>query len=127
MRGFEHQNPLLTRIINENGKSIPLEVEETGLGRYRSRIPLATNAGDLTISLRDKDSDKQKILSFTAQYPKEYRLSKDLPEPIAALTSFNSALIRDSLTKSGSHRPMVHWFVFAGMLCLLAGMVLRRI
>lgn len=113
-------------IHNENGKMIPLQIEETGLGKYRAKIPVGS-AGDLTIRLHDRVSDKLKVIQYTAEYPKEYRLSKEIPEAIAALGSFSPALIRDNLTPAGSHRPILHWFVFAGMISLFSGMLLRRI
>ena len=116
-------------ILDRNGKLTPVEVEETGLGKYRAKVqlPSGETGGDLTLRLHDRDSDKLKVLQYTAGYPKEYRLSAKLSGAIAGLTGFSPALIRENLTASGSHRPMLHWFVFAGMASILGGMVLRRI
>ncbi|MDF1751325.1 MAG: VWA domain-containing protein [Verrucomicrobiales bacterium] len=113
-------------IHNESGKMIPLEIEETGLGKYRANVP-ATMAGDLTIRLHDRVNDKLKVVQYTAGYPDEYRLSSDIPDAIAALTPYQPSLIREDLTVNGSHKAAFHWFVFAGMASIFGGMLLRRI
>lgn len=114
-------------LLEANGKSRPVEIEEIGLGRYRAKIPLLKTDKQLSVRLHDQSNDKLKVLHYSAEYPAEYRLSTKMPESVASLPAFVANSVRNNLAPSNRHRSVMHWFAFAGLACLLAGMVLRRI
>ncbi|MFK5921987.1 MAG: glutamine amidotransferase, partial [Verrucomicrobiota bacterium] len=114
-------------LLDANGKSRPVDIEEIGLGRYRAKIPLLKTDKHLSVRLHDRSNDKLKVLHYSAEYPAEYRLSNKLPEALASLTTFEAKQVRAELSPTNRHRSVMHWFAFAGLTCLLAGMMLRRI
>ena len=103
-----------------------MEVKSVGLGRYRAEVPI-TEAKELTVRLHDRDSDKLKVMQYSASYPEEYRLANKLPEALMKLAGFQAETIRAEIPGNDQHRPIVHWLVFAAMACLIGGMVLRRV
>lgn len=114
-------------VLDVNGNSSPVAIEETGLGRYEARIPLDPAKTQLSLRLHDRDSDKLRVMHYTADYPAEYRLSRGMPAAFDSVTEFISEEIRDEITPATSHRSVAHWFAFAALACLLGGMILRRI
>ncbi len=114
-------------LLDANGKSRPVDIEEIGLGRYRAKIPLLKTDKHLSVRLHDRSNDKLKVLHYSAEYPAEYRLSNKLPEALASLTTFEAKQVRAELTPTSRHRSVMHWFAFAGLACLLVGMMLRRV
>ncbi|MCF6312025.1 MAG: VWA domain-containing protein [Verrucomicrobiales bacterium] len=114
-------------LLDANGKSRPVKIEETGLGRYRATIPLSKTDKQLSLRLHDRSNDKLKVLHYSTPYPAEYRLASKLPDSVAKLPPFDATKVRDQLTPTHRHRSVMHWFAFAGLACLLAGMMLRRI
>ncbi len=114
-------------LLDANGKSRPVDIEEIGLGRYRAKIPLLKTDKHLSLRLHDRSNDKLKVLHYSAEYPAEYRLSNKLPEALADLATFEAKQVRAELTPTSRHRSVMHWFAFAGLACLLAGMMLRRV
>ncbi len=112
--------------LDDRGNLTSFEVEPVGLGKYRASIPI-TGAKELTIRIRDLDSDKTKILQYMAGYPEEYRLSNQVPKALAQLDDFDASSIRTDIIPNDQPQPVAHWFVFAAMGCVLGGMVLRRV
>lgn len=113
-------------VLDENGQTQSLPVEEVGLGRYRATVPL-NDRQHLSMRVHDRDSDKLKVLHYTADYPAEYRLSSEMPEALQDAPAFDVAEIRDDLRPVSRHRPVIHWFAFAALFCIWAGILLRRI
>lgn len=111
-------------VLRAHGRGDAIPVEETGLGRYRVKVPVLPQDEQLSLRLHDRDSDKLKVLHHSEPYPAEYRLGGELPEELAQL-----AVVDEEPTESASyrHRSVTHWFVYAAMGCLLTGIVLRRI
>ncbi|MEM1442754.1 MAG: glutamine amidotransferase, partial [Verrucomicrobiota bacterium] len=114
-------------VLDGDGNTSPLAVQEVGLGRYRSEVPFGENVRRLSVRLHDRDSDKLKTLHLAADYPAEYRLSNQLPESIEALPAFVPGEIRDQIQPARQYNSVGHLFAFAALASLLAGMVLRRI
>ncbi len=114
------------QVLDSNGGMKPVEIAETGLGRYIARIPTGVSKR-LTLRLRDAEADKTKVLHFHAPYPAEYRLQSDLPEPIAALPEFDPGKIREGIQPISERQPVASWFAIAALGCLLGGILLRRI
>lgn len=112
--------------LDENGRMLPVPVEETGLGRYEVSVPLGQTK-EMSLRLHDRDNDKLKVLHHTAAYPAEYRLARGIPDSIAALPAYGAGAVAAGVEPVSRHRAVTHWFVFAAMASLLAGMVLRRI
>lgn len=101
-------------------------VREVGLGKYRADVPIE-QFSNLTLRLRDVDSNKIKVLNYDRPYPVEYRLSKTLPKAIATLGPVSAAGIRDGLEPMRTRQSIVHWFYLAAILSLLLGNLIRRI
>ena len=112
--------------LDSNGRSIPVEIEEVGLGRYRARIPLEGH-DQLTLRLHDKGHDKLKILHYHRPYPNEYVLSAEVPAAIIALDAYSNGGLTEGVEPVPSRKSIAHWFSILGLLCLFTGIVLRRI
>ena len=113
-------------LTDEQGKSTAIEVAEVGLGKYTASIPLQSRR-DFTIQLRDPASDRIRTAHFDQPYPREYNLSRVLPESVNQLDSIEPDMIRDNLVAKRNRRSIVHWFYLGALGCLLLGNFLRRI
>lgn len=112
--------------LDEHAALHEVAVEEVGLGRYRAHVALEDHES-LTLRLRDRDHDKQKVLHFHRPYPAEYRLSQALPPTLKELRPITPASIREDLTPEHRRRSVAHWACFAAITCLLAGVLVRRL
>lgn len=112
--------------LDENGKNHPVTIEETGLGRYRAALEPGDHRS-LSLRLHDRDSDKLKVLHYTADYPLEYRLSRNPPPILAGLSEYRPEAVRENLEPVSHHRPVSHWFAFAALACVWSGILLRRL
>ncbi len=112
--------------LDENGKMHDVAIKEIGLGRYETQIDLADHQR-LTLRVRDRDSDKLKVLHYHRPYPAEYRLSDALPPSLAKLPSITPDTVRDEITPQRRRRSIAHWAYFAALFCLLGSILLRRI
>lgn len=113
-------------VLDDQGQSRPVAVEETGLGRYQLEIDPGT-AKSSSLRIHDRDSDKLKILHRTAAYPAEYRLSRELPAALAGLGGYVPAAVREGLEPMTRQSRAAHWFSFAALSCLFGGILLRRL
>lgn len=112
-------------VLDDQGKTRPVAVEEVGLGRYEARLPTG-EAKTLSLRLHDRTSDKLKVLHHAAEYPAEYRLSQELPAVLAGLPTYDPAKLRDGEISATRHRNVAHWFAFAGLAAAWGGLLLRR-
>lgn len=110
---------------NTIGKQTNVEVEEVGLGRYRAELPF-NDATQLTLRLRDTDYEKQRVLTYNRPYPPEYRLSTKLPPELADLPSITSETIREDIRPVRVRHSVAHWAQLAALVCLLSGVLIRR-
>ncbi len=113
-------------VTDSQGKSTSIAVAETGLGKYTASIPLV-DRGNLTALLRDPASDRSRTLHFEQTWPREYSLSRDLPDAVEKLKSIQPDSIREELQPKRNRRSIVHWFYLAALGCLLMGNLLRRL
>lgn len=109
-------------VLRSGGRSEPVEVAETGLGRYRVTLPVSPEDGQLSLRIHDRESDKLKVLHHSSAYPEEYRLGGSIVPELASLGGADEPVI-----ETFQHKSVAHWFAFAAMASLLAGIVLRRI
>ena len=114
------------RAHDANGRSLPVEITEIGLGRYRGRIPLVGHK-KLSLRLHDEDYDKLKVLHYHRQYPKEYVLASRVPDAIADLPPYAAATLRENLNTVSTRASIAHWFSLLGLSCLFTGVLLRRL
>ncbi|MEL7498167.1 MAG: VWA domain-containing protein [Planctomycetota bacterium] len=112
--------------VDREGRLTQYEVAEVGLGRYQATIPV-DSATNLTVRLRDKDSNKLKVLHYDRPYPVEYLLSNQLPEEIEKLPSADLDQLTADLKRQPSRQSIVHWFYIAALACLLVSTLLRRV
>ena len=112
--------------LDDQGVKRTHVVDEVGLGQYAASIPLGESE-NLTVRLRDPESDKTKVLHYDRPYPREYMLSRKANAPLASLDSVSTETIRANLSPSSIRRSIAHWFYLAALLCLLCGNLVRRI
>ena len=112
--------------LNEIGKKTSVVVEEVGLGRYRAELPLES-ATQLTWRLRDTDHEKQRVLSYNKPYSSEYRLSAKLPKELEQLAAITPETIREDVKPVRVRKSVAHWAQIAALVCLLSGILVRRI
>lgn len=112
--------------IDEQGDEQPVDVRETGLGRYEASVPVASHQR-LTVRLRDADNDKTSIQHFNRSYPAEYRLSLDVPAAIAALPRPDAHRLIANVVPSVTRRAVTHFAYMGALACLIASVLLRRI
>ena len=113
-------------VFDQNGKSQPVNIVETGVGRYQAQIPLL-DQDRLTLRLSDPLHRKSKTLQWTRGYPAEYRL-KTTPDPILASTPlFKPAQIRKDLLPVRIRSSALPAFGFTAIGLLLLSVLLRRI
>jgi hypothetical protein len=112
--------------IDELGNQSQFPVRETGLGQYRSSIPLGEHQR-LSIRLRNLHSDQMQVLHYDRPYPNEYNLSRKLPQSIGSLARFEPAEIRDELIEEKTRQSIAHYFYYAALACILLGIIFRRI
>lgn len=112
--------------LNSLGELTSVEVTETGLGNYSAVIPVGQQE-TLSASLRDRDSDKLKVLHYDRPYPAEYSLQdRTLPE-LASLARFSTEKIRADISPLPVRKPVVHWFYAFALVSFLIGNLIRRI
>jgi len=112
--------------VDENGREFPVAVAERGLGRYVARIPLEAH-GKLTLRLRDKESNKLKVLHYNRPSPPEYRLSRDIPPALESSPAFVPATVRDNLQPARTRQGLESWCSLLALASALGSVVLRRI
>lgn len=68
------------------------------------------------------------VVADTEKKVEEFRKTFDtLKTEISEMPTFSADQIRAGVIPISRHQAVIHWFVFAAIACLLAGMVLRRI
>ena len=77
----------------------------------------------ISLRVHDRETDKLKVLHFSNPYPAEYRLGGEIPDELSRLAEARETIAASTY----HHRSVMHWFVFAAMLCIGGGIVLRRI
>ncbi len=112
--------------MNTVGKEFSADVREIGLGRYRVDMSLE-DTDQLTLRLRDTDHGKQRVLTYNRPYPPEYRLSAKLPPELESLPSITAETIRDEVRPVRVRQSVAHWAQLAALICLLSGILIRRI
>ena len=113
-------------LIDEQGKSNEIAVNETGLGRYVAAVPIADQK-TCTIRLRDPASDKMRFLHYNRPYPHEYSLSTEVPESLARCSSVDASSMRADLVAPQVKESVAHWFYLLALVCLLLGNLFRRV
>ena len=114
------------QIFDTDGKPQDLIIEEIGLGRYRTSIPLE-DAERLSIRLSDPIAGKSKTLQWEAPYPPEYRLQTTSPEALTKTTRYDATKLHENLLPVKVRRTATPLFVTLALLLILAGLLLRRL
>jgi hypothetical protein len=112
--------------IDEQGDEQPVDVRETGLGRYEASVPVESHQR-LTVRLRDADNDKTSIQHFNRSYPAEYRLSLDVPAAVAALPRPDAHSLTANVVPTVTRRAVTHYAYMGALACQIASVLLRRI
>jgi hypothetical protein len=112
--------------VDENSREFPVTIEERGLGRYSASLPLEGRE-KLTLRLRDKDSNKLKVLHYNRPSPPEYRLTRDVPPALAAAPAFAPASVREGLRPARTRKGLESWCSLLALASALGSVVLRRV
>ena len=113
-------------MLDDQGEETIVPVTETGLGQYRASVPMKKNS-DLTLRLRDLDSDKIKVLHYDQPYPQEYALNAKLPESLTQIKGIQADEIREGLTPQKTRKSIAWIFYLAAIISLLTGNLVRRL
>ena len=113
-------------LLSGQGKVDSVDVTEFGLGRYRASVPL-DDQSTLTLRLRDPATDKIRMLHYNRPYPREYSLSRKLPESVEQLGTVTPDEIRGNLLPQRVRQSVSWWFYLAAMVSLLTGNLIRRL
>jgi Ca-activated chloride channel family protein len=114
------------QVLDENGNTHDVTVEEIGLGRYQARVPVGQRK-HLSLRVHDKDNDKLEVKHYRAAYPAEYRLEGKTPDDLLALQSYKPDQLLAALQPARNIKPVGHWFSWFGLFTLLLGVLLRRL
>ena len=112
--------------VDRYGQKQAVDVREIGLGRYEVSHSLAGQER-LALRLLDRGHDKLSILHFLRPYPAEYQLARKVPAAIDSLTTFDVETIRADLQPVNYRRSVSHFTYGSALICLLIGVLLRRI
>lgn len=112
--------------IDQNGDSIPVTLQQTGLGQYVGKIDLHGKEA-MALRLHDTDNNKVKTIYWQSPYPAEYQLGSRIPDVLAALPIFEAENIRKDVKAQDIRKPMTSFFVLASLAFLIGGIVLRRV
>lgn len=111
---------------DENDQRQDLVLEEIGLGRYRTLIPLiGTNR--VSVRLHDTDADKLRVLHWRRPYPAEYALAGEIAPALAEAPPFSPASVRRGVRPEPSRQPVAHYAYLLSLGLMLAGLLVRRI
>jgi len=110
---------------SRDGKGEPVEVKEIGLGRYQLSVPLK---GDrMALQLADPVFSKMKTLQWTRGYPEEYRLASGFQEQFFELDEYQPESLRAGIAPIRVKSSALSLFGFLAILCLLLGVLFRRV
>ena len=112
--------------LNDQGEEAIVPVTETGLGQYRVSVPIEKNS-DMTLRLRDIDSNKLKVLHYDRAYPQEYALKQQRPESLKQVKSIKADEIREGLTPQKTRKSIAWIFYVVALVSLLTGNLIRRL
>ncbi|TLD70115.1 VWA domain-containing protein [Phragmitibacter flavus] len=112
--------------LDQNGNTQDIKMLETGLGRYQARLPLGSSK-HLSLRLHDTTEDKLEVRHYHAPYPAEYRLDGEVPDALTTLPTYYVDRLLANLPVASQPKPAGHWFSWLGLLCLLGGLILRRV
>lgn len=112
--------------LDASGRERPVDVHQVGLGRYRATVPTGGKER-LTVRLRDADHDKTSVQHFNRPYPDEYRLARDLPPAVAAMSRADAATVTADVAPHVIRRSVAHYASLAALACLVLSVLLRRL
>ncbi|GAA5496771.1 hypothetical protein Rhal01_02956 [Rubritalea halochordaticola] len=112
--------------LNQDGKSIPVSIEQSGIGTYAANLDL-TGSDKIALQVQDTADGHSKTLYWQRAYPAEYQLDSELNKLLAQSPSIDPGSIRANLTKDSVDSDSQPLFVFFGIGLLITGIALRRI
>ena len=85
--------------------------------------------GDATVEQRLQDDVRQKtkLLYHHEDYPREYRLDSTVAEGFDSLGKLSADNVFEGLPLASTKRSLQNFALIAGILCILAGILLRRL
>ncbi len=110
----------------EFGGEQPVEIQETGFGRYEAFLPMVEKH-NCSIRLLDRDAGAAKSIGWQRGYPKEYRLSTQMPDVLESLSALDEKLFHRQGKTAFRYLPARPFFVFAAMLFAILSILFRRL
>ena len=113
-------------VTEEGGKKHSLPMQQVGLGLYETKLP-DMGLGRYTVRLHDTGHGKVKVLHHHADYPAEYRLDRKPAPAFTTAAGLGQNRISEGLGSVAAKEPIAASLRIAAILCLIAGILLRRI
>lgn len=110
----------------EFGGEQPVEIEETGFGRYEAFLPM-DEKHNCSIRLLDRDAGAATSIGWQRSYPDEYRLSSKVPAVLTSLSSSGDDPFERKENAAFRYLPARPYFVFAAMLFAILSILFRRL
>lgn len=128
--------PLITRMVDPSGRSIPVELAPVGENRFEARIPLAED-GVYRFAAATEDGEIVPIDPIAVPYSPEFeaRSERNAGERVlGTLARLSGGRLNPPTTElwrgnrgGRATRTWTHWFVLVGLLFLLAEITWRRL
>ena len=112
--------------VKEFGGEQTLNVTEVGLGKYELFVPM-TEKQSCSIQLLDSAAGATKSVSWQRSYPKEYRLSTQIPEALKTLPSIEQQSFTKKDRAAFQYLPARPLFIFLALLFGILSILFRRL
>ena len=113
-------------IVDENGDSEKLPVNESGLGRYEVSIPLNSRT-KFSVRLHDTLQNKLIVKHYRSPYPNEYQLGAEPSPALANTSAFDATHPMEGLAAVTYPVPVQSWMHLSALLALLGSIFMRRL
>lgn len=113
-------------IIDADGSIELGNVQEVGLGRYQTSVPISERS-TTSVRLRDPASDQVQIVHYHRPWPAEYRLSNERPAVLLDAETLVTEQVRQNLVPQTSRSSIAHYFYLAALALVLLSNLFRRL
>ena len=109
---------------NEQGAALETHIRQTGLGNYELTIPIHEQQ-QVDVRIHDTLAGLSRSVHWTRPYSPEYNLSNEQDEELLRLPVAQG--MTKNLPSSYTYQNRAWVFVLLGFLCILSGLVVRRL
>ncbi|MEM9881332.1 MAG: VWA domain-containing protein [Planctomycetota bacterium] len=112
--------------VDGTGRTRQIPVRAVGVGRYTLEAPLG-DAERLTLRLHDPATSRLRVVQHDRPYPAEYVLAANTEASLLALPRFTPLTLRADRASAATALTVTPWLLLAAIVCLIAGVALRRV